>query len=208
MKDIKTTNTLLLIIVLPIIFYVLKILSFIFIPLIFSMFIALLFLPLMRWFKKKKVPKSISVFIVILIIGGALKIGGKLIQLSSKEIVSSKDGFFEKALIKIEILLKSIEEFFGIEYIEGGNVLNHLLQKDNLIQNFGSTVDFISDTLSLTLMTAFFVVLWLGESINFQKLLNDTILKQKHASIKAFMKIENDLIKFMKVKFIISLGTG
>ena len=182
MKDIKTTNTLLLIIV--------------------------LFLPLMRWFKKKKVPKSISVFIVILIIGGALKIGGKLIQLSSREIVSSKDGFFEKALIKIEILLKSIEEFFGIEYIEGGNVLNHLLQKDNLIQNFGSTVDFIGDTLSLTLMTAFFVVLWLGESINFQKLLNDTILKQKHASIKAFMKIENDLIKFMKVKFIISLGTG
>jgi len=208
MKDLKTTNTLLLIIVIPIIFYVLKILSFIFVPLIFSMFIALLFLPLMRWLKKKKIPNPISVFIVILILGGVLRIVGKLIQLSSKEILSTKGVFFEKAITKIEILLTSIEEFFGIKYIEGGNVLTHFFQKENIAQNFGSTVDFIGDTLSMTLMTAFFVVLWLGESINFHKVLNNTILKQKHASIKTFMKIENDLIKFIKVKFIISLGTG
>ncbi len=208
MNERKTTNTLLLIIVIPIIFYVLKILSFIFVPLIFSMFIALLFLPLMRWFKKKKIPNPISVFIVILILGGVLRIVGKLIQLSSKEILSTKGVFFEKAITKIEILFTSIEEFFGIKYIEGGNVLTHFFQKENIAQNFGSTVDFIGDTLSMTLMTAFFVVLWLGESINFHKVLNNTILKQKHASIKTFMKIENDLMKFIKVKFIISLGTG
>ena len=79
MNERKTTNTLLLIIVIPIVFYVLKILSFIFVPLVFSMFIALLFLPLMRWLKKKKVPNSISVFVVILIIGGVLRIAGKFI---------------------------------------------------------------------------------------------------------------------------------
>jgi len=208
MDKLKTTNTLLLLIVIPVIFYVLKILSFIFIPLISSMFIALLFLPLMRWLSKKKVPKPISVIITIIIIGGILKIGGKLIQLSSKEIVSSNGLFFDKAAIKIKTLITSIEEFLGIEYIEGGNVLTHLFQKDNIVQNFGTTMDFISDTLSMTLMTAFFVVLWLSESINFQKVLNNTIIKQKHASVKAFMKIENDLIKFIKVKFVVSLFTG
>ncbi len=208
MDKLKTTNTLLLLIVIPVIFYVLKILSFIFIPLISSMFIALLFLPLMRWLSKKKVPKPISIFITIIIIGGILKIGGKLIQLSSKEIVSSNGIFFDKAAIKLKTLLTSIEEFLGIEYIEGGNVLTHLLQKDNIVQNFGSTIDFIGDTLSMTLMTAFFVILWLSESINFQKVLNNTIIKQKHASVKAFMKIENDLIKFIKVKFVVSLFTG
>ncbi|VAW18740.1 hypothetical protein MNBD_BACTEROID03-1015 [hydrothermal vent metagenome] len=208
MNERKTTNTLLLIIVLPIIFYVLKILSFIFVPLVFSMFIALLFLPLMRWLKKKKIPNPLSVFIVILILGGVLRIVGKLIQLSSKEIVSTKDIFFEKATTKIEILLTSIEEFFGLKHLEGGNVLIHFFQKDNIAQNFSSTVDFVGDTLSMTLMTAFFVVLWLGESINFHKVLSNTVLKQKYASVKTFMKIENDLIKFIKVKFIISLFTG
>ncbi|HHC78302.1 MAG TPA: AI-2E family transporter [Flavobacteriia bacterium] len=208
MRDLKTTNTLLLILVLPIIFYVLKILSFIFVPLVFSMFIALLFLPLMRWLKKKKIPKPVSIFIVILIIGSVLRIGGKLIQLSSKEILATQTDFFEKATFKLQQFLSSIEGFFGIKYVEGGNVLNRLLQEGSMVQNFGSTVDFIGSTLSMTLMTAFFVVLWLGESINFQTVLNNTILKQKHASVKTFMKIENDLIKFIKVKFIISLFTG
>src|SRR5690606_30996960 len=58
------------------------------------------------------------------------------------------------------------------------------------------------------LMTAFFTVLWLAESINIQKLMNVTILKQKHTSVKTFRKIEKDLIKFIKVKFLVSLGTG
>jgi predicted PurR-regulated permease PerM len=208
MKDTKTTNILLLIIVVPLIFYLLKILSFIFIPLIFSMFIALLFLPLMRWLKKKKVPKPISIFIVIIIIGIVFKIGGELIQLSSKEILSADGVFFEKAETKLLSLVNSIEEFFGIERVKGDNVLVHYFQKNYLINNFGSTLDFIGDALSMTLMTVFFVILWLGESINFQKLLNNTILIQKYSSVKAFMKIEKDILTFIKVKFIISLLTG
>jgi predicted PurR-regulated permease PerM len=48
----------------------------------------------------------------------------------------------------------------------------------------------------------------LAESINVQKVLNATLLKQKHTSVKTFLKIENDLIKFIKVKFLVSLGTG
>ena len=63
------------------------------------------------------------------------------------------------------------------------------------------TVDFIRKFLTALLMTAFFVVLWLAESINVHKLLNNTILKQKHASVKTFMKIEKDLITLLKLSF-------
>ncbi len=68
MNELGTTNRLLLIIVIPLIFYLLKELSFIFVPLFFSMFIALLFLPLMRWFKRNKVPNAVSVAAVVGII--------------------------------------------------------------------------------------------------------------------------------------------
>ncbi len=102
MNELRTTNKLLLIIVIPLVFYLLKLLSFIFIPLIFSMFIALLFLPIMRWLNKKNVSKPISIFIVILIFIGALKIGGELIQLTSKEILSADNAFFQKAETKLE----------------------------------------------------------------------------------------------------------
>ncbi len=208
MKERKTTNVLLLIIVIPLIFYILKILSFIFIPLTFSMFIALLFLPLMRWLKKKKVPGFISVIFVVLIIAGVLKLGGELIQLSANEIGSVKSTFIDKAEIKLVNLITSVEAFFGIERVEGENVLIHYFQKNNMLNNFGSTLDFIGDTLSMTLMTAFFVILLLSGSVNIENLMNTTLIKQKFSSVKTFMKIEKDIIKFVKVKFVISLFTG
>lgn len=68
MNERKTTNLLLLMLVIPLVFYLLKTLSFIFVPLISAMFITLLFLPLMRWLKKRGIPQIINIFIVIIII--------------------------------------------------------------------------------------------------------------------------------------------
>ena len=208
MKDTKTTNLLLLIIVIPLVFYLLKTLSFIFIPLVLSMFIALLFLPLMRWLKKRRVPKPLSILIVIIIITGVLKLGGELIQITSNEIVATKGVFIENAETKIVTLIITIEEFFGIERLEGETIFMRYCQEDSLFARFGTTLDFISNTLSMTLMTAFFVILLLSESINFQNILNNTLFKLKYSSVKTFMTIEKDIIRFVKVKFLISLLTG
>ncbi|MGR7811792.1 AI-2E family transporter [Lacinutrix undariae] len=200
----RTTNFLLLIIVIPLVFYLLKILSFIFIPLVFSMFIALLFLPLMRWLGKRKLPKSASIVVVVLLIIGGLALGGELIKLSSKQIISSDTMFFENAETKLSDAKLYLISTYGIEFNDDKSLIAQFVEKDNL----GSTVDFLRKFLTTILMTAFFVVLWLAESINVQKLLNNTILKLKHASVKTFMKIENDLITFIKVKFFVSFLTG
>lgn len=200
----RTTNILLLTIAIPLIFYLLKILSFIFIPLIFSMFIALLFLPLMRWLGRRNIPKFISIIIVLLLVTGGLKLGVELIQLSSKEILANKSEFLPKAELKLEGLKSYLDENFGIQFTEEQNLFGQFFQKENL----GTTIGFLRKFLTMILMTAFFVVLWLAESINVHKLLNNTLLKQRHTSIKAFMKIEKDLIKFIKVKFLVSALTG
>jgi len=200
----RTTNILLLIIVIPLVFYLLKVLSFIFIPLIFSMFIALLFLPLMRVLGRRKIPKALSILIVLLLVAGGLKIGVELIQLSSKEILANNADFFSKAEPKLERLKAYLKDDFGIAIETNKNVLAQFFQKENI----GSTIGFLRKFITSILMTAFFVVLWLAESINVHKLLNNTLLKQKHTSIKAFMKIEKDLIKFIKVKFLVSALTG
>lgn len=208
MKDLKTTNVLLLFIVIPLVFYLLKILSFIFIPLIFSMFIALLFLPLMRWLTRKKVPNPIGVFLVVIIIVGFLKLGGEVVQLTTNEIMATQDSFMAKAETKIIDLVVSVESFFGLERLEGENVLSHYLKDDSIMKNFGSTFEFLRSTVTMTLMTVFFVVLLLSESFNFEKLLNSTIFKRRHTSVKTFIKIEKDILKFVIVKFVISLFTG
>jgi len=208
MNERRTTNILLLIIALPVFFYILKLLSFIFIPLSFSMFIALIFLPLMRWLQKKKIPKTISLIIVIFIIGLFFKMTGEVIAYSSREIIASEANLFEKYEQKLEALIIPLEEIFGIERVEGKSITIHYFEKLNLNKSFGSTLDMISNMVSMTLMTAFFAILLLSGSLNFQIILNSTIIRQKFSSVKVFMRIEKDIITFIKVKFIISLFTG
>lgn len=200
----RTTNILLLIIVIPLVFYLLKVLSFIFIPLIFSMFIALLFLPLMRQLGRRKVPKFLSILVVLLLVTVGVYLGIELIQLSSREILATKSEFVPKAEEKIADLKVYLSNSFGIEFEQDKGFLAQFFEKENL----GTTFGFIRTFFTTLLMTAFFVVLWLGESINVHNLLNNTILRQKHTSIKAFMKIEKDLIKFIKVKVLVSALTG
>ncbi|TRX71640.1 AI-2E family transporter [Carboxylicivirga sp. M1479] len=208
MNDLKITNRLLLIIVIPFIFYLLKVLSFIFVPLVLAMFISLLFRPIMRWFAKKKVPKALSILMVILIITAVFKVGGELIKLSSQEILSADSQFFQTAEEKIVGFIVSIEDFFGITRLQGETVFSHYFENNNMLNNIGITIDFIGNALSLTLTTAFFVVLLLSGSMNFENLLNSTLFKVKYSSVKAFRRVEKDIIKFVQVKFIISLMTG
>ena len=208
MNDLKTTNRLLLILVIPFIFYLLKVLSFIFVPLVMAMFISLLFLPIMRWFAKKRVPKTLSIIMVILIITGVFKLGGELIKLSSQEILSADSHFFQTAEHKLVAIIVSIEDFFGITRLQGETVYSHYFKSNNMLNNIGMTIDFIGNALSLTLTTAFFVVLLLSGSMNFEKLLNSTLFKVKYSSVKAFRQVEKDIIKFVQVKFVISLLTG
>ncbi len=208
MNERKTTNILLLIIAVPLVFFLLKTLNFIFIPLVSAMFISLLFLPLMRWLKKKGVPKPISMGIVVLILVVFFKVTGELIQLSSREILATDSAFFDQAKEKLVTLLVNVEVFFGVDFLKGEDVLSSLIEKETVMKNLAPTVDFISDTVSMTLMTVFFVVLLLAGSIDMQKVLNDVILKQPISSVKTFMKVEKELIKFVKVKFFVSLLTG
>lgn len=147
MKDLKTTNTLLLFIVVPLFFYLLKTLSFIFIPLTFSMFIALLFLPILRWLNKKNIPKFLSIGAVIILVIVGLKVGGSVVKLSVKEIITADAQFFELAQNKIVDVIVIIEDFLGIERLEGDNVLLHYFQQANFMQNFGNTLDYIRNTI-------------------------------------------------------------
>ncbi|RXP53628.1 AI-2E family transporter [Lutibacter sp. HS1-25] len=208
MNERKTTNILLLVIVVPLIFYLLKILSFILIPLISSLFIALLFLPLMRWLTKRNIPNFLSIIIVLSIFAVSFLLGAEIIKLAGREIVQTQDAFLAKAQIKLTDLTFLIEDSLGIQLLNDGNFLNKIVNNDDFGKNFGNTIGLIINTVTMLLMTAFFVVLWLAESINFYKIFSGAIFKQKYASAKIFMKIEDDLIQFVKVKFFVSALTG
>ena len=139
---------------------------------------------------------------------GASKIGTEIIKLSSQEILSVDTEFWDKAETKLTETLASVEIFFGIERPADQTIFNYYLKGNGGIEDFGSTFKTIQSTLSFTVTTLFFVLLLLSESINLETIMNKTIFKQRRDSIKTFHKIENDVLTFVKVKFIVSLLTG
>ncbi len=208
MKDLKTTNTLLLLIVIPIVFYVLKIMSFIFIPLVLSMFIAVLFLPLMRWLRGKNIPKILRVLTVILLV--ILTFWGvvKLMVVSSAQVVEHSGSFLTKAKDQVDTLIFNIETTLGGEIISSAELFSQFIDNIDVASKFGPTLEYFKGTFTMILMTAFFVILWLAESINVQQIIKSMMSEHKYTSVKTFLEIESKLITFVKVKVIVSLLVG
>ena len=211
-KQLSAIKKLLLIMVIPLALYLLNILSIIFIPLVFALFGALLFMPLMRWFQRKRIPNFIGIIVVIIFISGGLKIGYEVIQLSGKELKSTNKDFYKKFDKKLNDVIKPVVDLMGVEVHDDETDLEALLNNEqfssNLFGNFGNTLNFARRFVSMLLMTIFFMILLLAGSMNIQKVMELLIFKQKYASIKTFRQIERDILKFIIVKFLLSLFTG
>lgn len=211
-NNIKTTNKLLLIIAVPLVFYILKLLSFIFIPLVLAVFIALIFMPMVRWLSKKKVPKAISLTIVLLILASSIFATVKVIQLSGKEIAAGKTELYNKMDKKLGDHILPYAEMFGISTDTHESTMKSILLDERIggliYDNFGATFSLVRQTVSLVLLTLFFLVLLLAGSLNFKDILQETMFKQHTRTIKTFMTIENNVVKFLKVKFFVSACTG
>lgn len=210
--DIKAIRKLLLILIVPFVLYLLNVLSIIFIPLVFALFGALLFMPLMRWFQRKKIPNFLGIIVVVIFISGGLKIGYEVIKLSGKELTSTNKDFYKKFDKKLNDVIAPLVDFMGVEPHDDQTDLEALLNNEqfssNLFGNFGNTLNFTRKFISMLLMTVFFMVLLLAGSMNIQKVMELLIFKQRFSSVKTFRQIERDILKFIIVKFLLSLFTG
>lgn len=207
-----TTNKLLLIIALPLVFYVLHLLSFILVPLFFAIFLSLLFMPTMRWLQRKRVPKWISVIIVLLVLSGTIFGVVQVVAFSGQELNADKDQLFNQLNSKAGPYLHKIANYLEIEQKPGQTPLKNILTSDQMstavYQNFSITFSLIQKSISDILITLFFMVLLLSGSLNFKEFLQLIFFKKSYPSIRTFMVIERSIVKFLRVKTIVSFFTG
>jgi AI-2 transport protein TqsA len=206
--QITTIKKLLIVIVAVLVIYLLKTLFFIFVPLVGALFLALLFMPLMRWLYRHKINKYISVSIAILLVVISVRLGWEIIKLSGHEIMSQKDEVFMRIESKLDTYLYLAENFLGLEK----EYLHEVVENNDipamLMESAGEYLSFLSNTVSMMLMTVFFLVLLLIGTLNIPHMMQNTLFATKHSSVKTFIKIEKSIVKFMEVKFFMSLFTG
>lgn len=207
-----TTNKLLLIIVVPLVFYLFKTLSFIFIPLFGALLIALLFLPLMRWFAKKNISKTVSISLIVSILFLLLFLVFIVMRISAREILSADQAFWDSMMVNFNKALIPVMEILGIEKVSGQDNVSSFLHSETIVgfasSKIGGVLTNIRQTVVMFLMAIFFVLLLMAGSINVQKVMENTIFKKRIPSMKTFVILEKSIVKFIIVKFLISLATG
>ena len=211
-NDLATTNKLLLCLVVPVVFYILKVLSFIFVPFMFAVFIALLFMPLMRWLEKRNVKKWIALIIVTFVIVGSLFVVVKLIQVSAFEINQGKRGLYEKLNVRVNELVLPFKDMLGLTMGGEESSIKQLLEseqiKDVIYGNVGITFSIFTNTLTNVLMTLFFLFLLLAGSLNLNHVFHEMLSRNKMQAVRTYTSIENSISRFLKVKIFVSFLTG
>lgn len=212
-KALKDIKTLLLFIVIPLIFYVLHILSTIFIPLSFGFFGALLFSPIMRWCEGKKIHKFVGllmVAVIVFIIGIGVY---EIFRLAGNELAGVNQQFIDKMNSRFDELVQPILNYTGNSLDEIGTRILSTLKTDKAIESiFGNVTSGIgtaANFLSMLILSLFFMVLLLAGSVNIPKVMKTFLLNdEEHSSSKAYKEIEGVVFKYILVKTFISLLTG
>jgi predicted PurR-regulated permease PerM len=205
-RDIKTIKVSLLIIAAVVILFVLRLFSFIFIPLFLALFIALLLLPVLNWFESKKIPNWLGIVIIIIISVLFIWINVKVIQNTSIELLHSKDEIITEANHKINPILAKVQHYLGI--IPDPDAHRNIIDFQELVEKHSTKLfNQVSTFITGLFMTFFFLAIFLTGAHLFESFLNRVTNHNEH-SIHVFKEIKSSLNGYIKVKFITSLLTG
>ncbi|MFA5575480.1 MAG: AI-2E family transporter [Brumimicrobium sp.] len=211
-KELASIKKILIIIAIPIVFYTLHILSVIVVPLMFGLFFALLFMPLMRWFESKRLPTFLGLTSVVIIVSFIFLGSYKIVELASSELTTIDDDYIARMDVRLNQLAEPIINLMRINPEEGESNLSALLNNEkvvaNVFSNVSSGINMASDFLTILLMSVFFMFLFLTGSVNIQNVLKTFVFKQEETSFTVYRQIEKDIFSFISMKIFISLITG
>lgn len=205
-KDIKIIKVSLLIIAAVVVLFVLRLFSFIFIPLFLALFIALLLLPVLNWFESKKIPNWLGLVIIVVVSVLFIWINVMVIKNTSIELLHSKGEILTEANHKINPILAKVQHYLGI--IPNPETHTNIIDFQDLAEKHSAKLlNQISTFITGLFMMLFFLAIFLTGAHLFENFLNRVTDHNKH-SIHVFREIKASLNGYIKVKFITSLLTG
>ena len=210
--SIRFTNKILLIFAVVLGLYILKVLSFIFVPLAFACFFSIMFLPFMRWATKRRLPKYFSLIIVMVMIAVVLVGSFKILQLSGSEILEGRADMYEKLDVKAGRIVEPYIQLFEIDVKKDEGLIRGFVHnsdvKKAIVSLVGPGLAHIKNFSTTVAITLFLMLLIMAGSINFKLIMQETLFSTPTQAVDVFLKIEQSISKFLSVKIGTSLITG
>ena len=153
-SDSELIRNLLIVIATIILLIILKEMAFILIPLAMSIFLAALLVPPFMRLKNWKVPNYLAIMIVILTIGGTVRIGGVILQLTKYEY-SLKNAELD-SLVETKLLptLENVGRYTGVDLgkdIEWNRITN-VVSSGKFIDSVSPVVDMFNSLVGMYIM--------------------------------------------------------
>ena len=210
--SIRFTNKILLIFAVVLALYILKVLSFIFVPLAFACFFSIMFLPFMRWATRKRLPKYFSLIIVMVMIVVVMLGSFKVLELSGSEILEGRAEMYQRLDDKLGRAVEPYVQLFEIDVKKDDGLIKGLVHSSDVTKAVVSLVGpgliHIKNFCTTVAITLFLMVLIMAGSINFKLVMQETLFSRPTQAMDVFMKIESSISKFLSVKIGTSLITG
>ncbi|PID68048.1 MAG: hypothetical protein CR968_03660 [Flavobacteriia bacterium] len=203
-RDLQIIKISLVIMTSVVVLFVLRLFSFVFIPLFLALLISMLLLPVMHWFTRKKIPNWLGITIIILMSVLSIWVAFKIFQNTAIELYQSKDDIIQSANAKINPLIKDVRQNLGMSGEDSGARVNI---ERFIEQNSGSILSKTGTFISAFFMTVFFLILLLTGANLFEVYIA-RISNDDKGWIQIFRNIIDALNGFIRVKIFVSLLTG
>ena len=180
-----------------------KLASDLVIPLMLSVFIALVVSPLLRWFKKLGMPSGLAIVLVLVL----LSLSGLLLV---AVVGSSVNDFRDNLPLyteRLKLLSAEILTWFTAKGVEiDSEQWSSIFNPGMVMQFFGKTLASLGSVMSNILMILFTVLFILTEEVGFADKL--TAARGDEEASKGITHFSHSLNSYMAIKTIISLVTG
>jgi len=212
-KNISTIKIILGIFLSVLVIYLLYILSGIFIPFTLAIFIALVMQPAIRWFKDRKVPYGASISLIFIVTLVILTGIGQVIISTGASFYNEKDKFALQIDSKMQGIVRIIDQIPGVNFdnTTTRQILDQVISMDWILQSTKNVAATVGDFTSVLFMVLIFLAATLGGIINYKSHLRYLTQGSDDRSVKAinaFEKVQHSILKYLKVKTIVSLTTG
>jgi len=198
-KIVKFTTFLILLIA---IIFILKTLKGIFVPLVLSIFLAYLFAPVIEFFAKFKVPRLVTLFILLSIICIIGVFFAQIIISNIKDFINIWPSLEKK-------LLTSAGNFFK-DYLKiNSEDLFKFIQSPKVTEFLSSFLNISFTVIGKILLTVLMLIFIYLSYHNYPRLIKKAFNEKKALYIFNILKNVNDqIIQYLIIKTLISAGTG
>jgi predicted PurR-regulated permease PerM len=184
--------------------FVLKTLKNIFIPIVLAIFISYLFAPISERLAKIKIPRVVSLFIILGVIGVGGRYFVQILINNTREFIDFYPTLESQAL---STLTRWLRQYLHIEAVRIENIMRSTRVQELLSSSVRISLSFVGK-FALTLLILLFIYLTYG---NYPKLIRKAFGQNSRRLGEIFEIIRNinhQITQYFIVKTLISLGTG